>query len=129
MLLTVQSTPEDFFTIAIMFVVALGFVATTLVVTHFLGPNRKSKVKEETFECGVESQGNARLPFSIKYFLVAILFVLFDVEVIFMYPWAVNFAKEIPTQGLFYFLEMLTFIGFLLVGFYYIIKKGALEWK
>jgi NADH-quinone oxidoreductase subunit A len=129
MLLTVLSTPEDFFPIAIMFFVALGFVATTLVGTHFLGPKRKSKIKEETFECGIESQGNARLPFSIKYFLVAILFVLFDVEVIFMYPWAVNFAKEIPTQGLKYFLEMLTFVGFLLVGFYYIIKKGALDWE
>jgi NADH-quinone oxidoreductase subunit A len=125
MLLTVQSTPEDFFPIAMMFFVALGFVATTLVATHLLGPKRKSKIKEEAFECGVESQGNARLPFSIKYFLVAILFVLFDVEVIFMYPWAVNF-KQLGITG---FLEMLAFVGFLLVGFYYIIKKGALKWE
>jgi NADH-quinone oxidoreductase subunit A len=124
MLLTVQSTPEDFFPIAIMFFVALGFVGLVLVVTHYLGPDRKTKVKQEAFECGVESQGNARLPFSIKYFLVAILFVLFDVEVIFMYPWAVNFA-ELGLQG---FVEMLTFVGFLLVGFYFIIKKGALDW-
>jgi NADH-quinone oxidoreductase subunit A len=125
MLLTVQSTPEDFFPIAMMFFVALGFVATTLVATHLLGPKRKSKIKEEAFECGIESQGNARLPFSIKYFLVAILFVLFDVEVIFMYPWAVNF-KHLGITGLF---EMLTFVAFLLVGFYYIIKKGALKWE
>jgi len=125
MLLTVQSSPEDFFPIAMMFFVALGFVATTLVATHLLGPKRKSKVKEEAFECGIESQGNARLPFSIKYFLVAILFVLFDVEVIFMYPWAVNF-KHLGITG---FFEMLTFVGFLLVGFYYIIKKGALKWE
>jgi NADH-quinone oxidoreductase subunit A len=124
MLLTVQSTPEDFFPIAIMFFVALGFVGLVLGVTHYLGPDRKTKVKQEAFECGVESQGNARLPFSIKYFLVAILFVLFDVEVIFMYPWAVNFA-ELGLQG---FVEMLTFVGFLLVGFYFIIKKGALDW-
>jgi NADH-quinone oxidoreductase subunit A len=125
MLLTVQSTPEDFFPIAMMFFVAMGFVATTLVATHLLGPKRKSKIKEEAFECGIESQGNARLPFSIKYFLVAILFVLFDVEVIFMYPWAVNF-KHLGITGLF---EMLTFVAFLLVGFYYIIKKGALKWE
>lgn len=125
MLLTVQSTPEDFFPIAIMFVVAMGFVATTLIATHLLGPSRKSKIKQDVFECGIESQGNARLPFSIKYFLVAILFVLFDVEVIFMYPWAVNF-KELGIVG---FIEMLTFITFLLVGFYYIIKKGALKWE
>ncbi|MBL7888864.1 MAG: NADH-quinone oxidoreductase subunit A [Bacteroidia bacterium] len=120
-----QSAPIDFFPIALMFVVALGFVVTTMFVTHLLGPKRKSKIKNDTFECGIEVQGNARIPFSIKYFLVAILFVLFDVEVIFMYPWAVNF-KELGLLG---FIEMLTFVAFLLVGFYYIIKKGALKWE
>lgn len=123
--LTANSTPVDFFPMALMFIAALGFVLTTLVATHLLGPKKKSKIKSETFECGVESQGNARLPFSIKYFLVAILFVLFDVEVIFMYPWAVNF-KELGVLG---FVEMLTFVAFMLVGFYYIIKKGALNWE
>lgn len=119
------SAPIDFLPIALMFIVALGFVVTTMFVTHLLGPKRKSKIKTDTFECGIESQGNARIPFSIKYFLVAILFVLFDVEVIFMYPWAVNF-KNLGLPG---FLEMLTFVAFLLVGFYYIIKKGALKWE
>ena len=85
--------------IAIMFVLAFGFVATTMAVTHALGPKRKSKTKLDPFECGIESQGNARVPFNIKYFLVAILFVLFDVEVIFMYPWAVNF-KDLGTSWL-----------------------------
>lgn len=121
----VTSTPVDFLPIALMFVVAMGFVVTTLWVTHKLGPKRKSKIKDDTFECGIEVQGNARIPFSIKYFLVAILFVLFDVEVIFMYPWAVNF-KQLGLTG---FVEMLTFVAFLLVGFYYIIKKGALKWE
>jgi NADH-quinone oxidoreductase subunit A len=125
MLLTVQSTPLDFVPIAITFVVAVGFVVFMLFLTHKLGPKKKSKVKLDTFECGIEVQGNARVPFSIKYFLVAILFVLFDVEVIFMYPWAVNF-KGLGLTG---FVEMLTFVGFLLVGFYYIIKKGALKWE
>ena len=110
---------------ALMFVVAMGFVVTTMFATHQLGPKKKSKIKSETFECGIESEGNARLPFSIKYFLVAILFVLFDVEVIFMYPWAVNF-KDL---GMFGFLEMILFMGFLLLGFFYIIKKGALKWE
>ena len=79
-------------------IVALGFVVVTLVATHFLGPRRKTKDKLTTFEAGVKSIGNARQPFSIKYFLVAILFVLFDVEVIFMYPWAVNF-REMGVEG------------------------------
>jgi NADH-quinone oxidoreductase subunit A len=111
--------------IAIMFVLAFGFVATTMVVTHALGPKKKSKTKLDPFECGIEPQGNARVPFNIKYFLVAILFVLFDVEVIFMYPWAVNF-KDLGLPG---FLEMLVFIGLLLIGFFYLIKKGALNWE
>ena len=111
--------------IGLMFIVALGFVGTTMLLTHWLGPHRKTKIKLESFECGIEAQGNARLPFNIKYFLVAILFVLFDVEVIFMYPWAVNF-KELGMAG---FVEMILFIGFLLVGFFYLLKKGALKWE
>lgn len=115
---------RDFLPIFIMFIVASGFVAFTMFVTHILGPKRKSGVKNETFECGIESVGNARSPFSIKYFLVAILFVLFDIEVIFMYPWAVNF-RELGVNGL---IEMFAFIGLLLVGFVYIMKKKALDW-
>jgi len=125
MLIAIANSPVDFLPIALMFIVAMGFVAGTLFITHKLGPQRKSKIKTDTFECGIEVQGNARIPFSIKYFLVAILFVLFDVEVIFMYPWAVNFKK----LGLLGLVEMLTFVAFLLVGFYYIIKKGALKWE
>ena len=115
----------DYIAIALMFFVALGFIATTMFITHWLGPKRKSKTKLEAFECGIEAKGNARMPFNIKYFIVAILFVLFDVEVIFMYPWAVNF-REFGVEG---FLQMILFIGLLLVGFFYIIKKGALEWE
>ncbi len=116
------------------FLVAAGFVGTTMVVTHVLGPRRKTKKKLETFECGIEVQGNARVPFSVKYFLVAILFVLFDVEVIFMYPWAVNFADPDgaagPQEGLgaIGLFSMMTFILLFLVGFYYILRKGALKW-
>lgn len=119
------SSPADYIPVAIMFVVAMGFVLTTIFVTHLLGPNRKSKIKLDTFECGIESKDNARVPFSIKYFLIAILFVLFDVEIIFMYPWAVNFL-DMGMEG---FLKMLIFLGLLLIGFFYILKKGALKWE
>jgi NADH-quinone oxidoreductase subunit A len=115
----------EYLPIALMFVFALGFVVTTMIATHALGPKRKSKTKLDTFECGIESKGNARAPFNIKYFLVAILFVLFDVEVIFMYPWAVNF-RTLGEQGL---IQMTVFIVLLLIGFFYIIKKGALKWE
>jgi NADH-quinone oxidoreductase subunit A len=115
----------EYMPIALMFLFAAGFVSLTMVATHWLGPKRRTKVKLESFECGIEPRGNARVPFPIRYFLVAILFVLFDVEVIFMYPWAVNF-KEFGMTGL---LQMLVFISMLLVGFFYIIRKRALEWK
>ncbi|HEY8403790.1 MAG TPA: NADH-quinone oxidoreductase subunit A [Flavobacteriales bacterium] len=115
---------EQYYPVLIMAGLALGFVITTMVVSHLIGPKRKSELKESSFECGVESQGNARTPFSIKYFLVAILFVLFDVEVIFMYPWAVNFRE----LGLFGLVEMFTFMGMMIVGLIYIVKRGALKW-
>ena len=114
----------EFLPIFLMFLVALGFVLFTIWVTHKLGPRKKSEVKNDAFECGIESIGNARTPFSIKYFLVAILFVLFDIEVIFMYPWAVNF-KSLGIWGL---VEMFIYVAIILIGFAYIIKKDALKW-
>src|SRR5678815_1004778 len=120
-----QHLPSDFFPIVLQFIVAAGFVVTTMAATHLLGPKRKSKIKLESFECGIEGQGNARVPFSIKYFLVAILFVLFDIEVIFMYPWATNF-KELGMLGV---IEVFSFIALLLVGFYYMLAKKALKWE
>ncbi|MFN8714890.1 MAG: NADH-quinone oxidoreductase subunit A [Bacteroidota bacterium] len=116
---------RDYLPIVFTFIVAGGFVATTLVVTHLLGPKRKTKKKLDTFECGIEIQGNARVPFSVKYFIAAILFVLFDVEVIFMYPWAVNF-KQLGVVGM---IEMFSFMACFIIGFYYIIKRGALKWE
>jgi NADH-quinone oxidoreductase subunit A len=104
---------------------AVGFVAGTIVASGKLGPKRSSKVKESNFECGIESLGSTRIPFSVKYFLVAILFVLFDVEVIFLYPWAINF-KQLGIEGM---IKMVLFMLLLLVGFFYIIKKKALEWE
>jgi NADH-quinone oxidoreductase subunit A len=120
-----DSSPVAYLPIVLMFLVALGFVLTTIIASHLLGPKRNTKIKLDSFECGIESQGNARLPFSIKYFLTAILFVLFDIEVIFMYPWAVNF-KELGMLGV---IEVFSFIALLLVGFYYMLSKKALKWE
>lgn len=121
-------TSTDYQPILLQFLVAFTFVVIVMVVTHTVVTSRRkirTLKKEENFECGIEVQGNARFPFSIKYFLIAILFVLFDVEVIFIYPWAINFK----TADWSVFLEMLIFIGIFLFGFYYIYKKGALDWN
>ncbi len=121
----VQSLPVNYLPIIFQMIVAIGFVVTTMFFTHKLGPKRNTQDKLTPFESGIEVVGNARTPISIKYFLVAILFVLFDVEVIFMYPWAVNF-RDLGKTGL---VEMFIFMGTLLLGFFYIIKKGALDWE
>ena len=120
-----NTTQLDYFPILMQLFLAVGFVVATIVGSSFLGPKRHSVNKDKNFECGIESVGNARIPFSVKYFLVAILFVLFDVEVIFLYPWAINF-KELGVEGM---IKMVIFMMMLLVGFFYIIKKRALEWE
>lgn len=119
------TTPFSYFPIVLQLIAALGFVGLTMLGTHLLGPKRKTSDKLATFESGIEQRGNARQPVAIKYFLTAILFVLFDVEVIFFYPYAVNF-RELGWEG---FTAMLLFVAFFLGGFIYIIKKGALKWE
>ncbi|WP_223708272.1 NADH-quinone oxidoreductase subunit A [Niabella beijingensis] len=100
-------------------------IVTLMGVTHLLGPKRKTADKLQNFASGIESHGEARQPIAIKYFLTAILFVLFDVEVIFFYPYAVNF-KELGWSG---FYAVLLFVAFFLCGFIYIVKRGALKWE
>ncbi len=117
--------PYDYVPILLQFLVAIGFVVITLVATHMLGPRQKGIRKDASFECGLDSIGNARNPFSVKYFMTAILFVLFDVEIIFLYPWAVNFKK----LGWFGFIEMFIFLSLLMAGFYYVLMKGILKWE
>jgi NADH-quinone oxidoreductase subunit A len=125
MLLLKEYLPADYLPILIQLGLALLFIIATMIATHALGPKRHGAVKDESWECGIEPVGDARAPISVKYFLVAILFVLFDVEIIFMYPWAVNFKH----LGWFGFWEMITFMGLLLVGFYYVILKKVLKWE
>jgi NADH-quinone oxidoreductase subunit A len=122
---TAGARPNDYLPIVLQLVFAIAFVAVMMGVTHLLGPKRKTSDKLQNFESGIEIQGNARQPMAIKYFLVAILFVLFDVEVIFFYPYAVNF-RSLGWDG---FAAVVMFVGFFLCGFYYILKKGALKWE
>ncbi len=120
-----SNSAVNYFPIGVQLIFAAGFVATMIGVSAWVGPKRKTADKLENFASGIETHGNARQPMAIKYFLVAILFVLFDVEVIFFYPYAVNF-RELGWGG---FGAVLMFVAFFLVGFIYIIKKGALKWE
>jgi NADH-quinone oxidoreductase subunit A len=119
------STASTYLPLALQVLIAVGLVAFLMVATHLLGPRRKTSDKLQNFTSGIESHGDARQPMAIKYFLTAILFVLFDVEVIFFYPYAVNF-KGLGWDG---FWAVALFVGFFLCGFIYIIKKGALKWE
>ncbi|MCX6298689.1 MAG: NADH-quinone oxidoreductase subunit A [Bacteroidetes bacterium] len=120
-----SNSAVDYLPIGLQCIFSAGFVATMIGVSAMLCPKRKTADKLENFASGVETHGNARQPMAIKYFLVAILFVLFDVEVIFFYPYAVNF-RELGWAG---FSALLMFVGFFLVGFIYILKKDALQWE
>jgi NADH-quinone oxidoreductase subunit A len=111
--------------VGIQLFVVVGLILFLLFVTHWLGPKRKTADKLENFTSGIATHGEARQPMAIKYFLVAILFVLFDVEVIFFYPYAVNF-KALGWEG---FWAVLMFVSFFLCGFIYVIKKDALKWE
>lgn len=122
---TAVNSSMNYLPIVLQLLFAILFVGAMMGITHVLGPKRKTSDKLENFESGIESVGNARQPMAIKYFLVAILFVLFDVEVIFFYPYAVNF-RALQWDG---FIAVVIFVAFFLAGFIYIIKKGALHWE
>jgi NADH-quinone oxidoreductase subunit A len=107
-----------------MAVVALGFAAFTLTASHFLGKRVYDRAKLMPYECGVTPVGTARERFHTRFYLVAMLFIVFDIETVFLYPWAIVF-KQLRVFGL---IEMAVFVAILLVGFVYIWGKGALEW-
>ena len=123
--ITDVNNADSYLPIAIQLIFAVIFIGAMMAITHWIGPKRKTSDKLENFASGIESHGDARQPMAIKYFLVAILFVLFDVEVIFFYPYAINF-RQLGWAG---FGAVLMFIAFFLAGFFYIIKKGALNWE
>ena len=110
--------------ILIFVAVAIGFAAFTLLLSRFVQAGKYNKVKIEPYECGIEPKTDARDRYSIRYYLVAMLFVIFDVETVFMFPWAVR-MEQLAVFGL---IEMLVFLLILVVGYFYAWRKGALEW-
>lgn len=110
--------------ILIFLLVAIGFAVVTILFAWALGPARYNKVKLEPYECGIEPIGDARDRYSVRYYLVAMLFVIFDIETVFLFPWAV-ILDELAIFGL---VEMAVFLGILIVGYFYAWRKGALEW-
>jgi len=120
-----SNNAANYLPIALQLIFAVGLVATIIGISSWIGPKRKTADKLQNFESGIEIKGNARQPMAIKYFLVAILFVLFDVEVIFFYPYAVNF-RELKWEG---FMAVILFVSLFIAGLIYIFKKGALKWE
>ncbi|MCX8011807.1 MAG: NADH-quinone oxidoreductase subunit A [Desulfobacterota bacterium] len=115
----------EYLNILILMVIILGFAGITLLLSAFLGPKRKNEAKLMPYECGVDPIGTARHRFSIKFYITTMIFILFDIEALFLYPWAVIYRK----LGVFGLIEMGIFILLLLVGFVYVWKKGAFEWE
>jgi NADH-quinone oxidoreductase subunit A len=114
----------------IILIIIIGFIFSIILlkVDEWVGPRKPSIEKMTTYESGMEPIRTARERFSVKYYMVAILFILFDVEVVFLYPWAVNYKQLSKEFGLFVFIEMFVFIMILLIGYFYIWKKGAFKW-
>ena len=121
----------DYLPILLMFIVAAGFAVGNIILSQFVGQRKRTRTKLMPYECGKDPVGSARERFSVKFYLIAMLFILFDIEVIFLVPWAVVF-KSLAAQGTdmrwFVYLEMMVLIGLLLVGYIYVVKKGAFDW-
>lgn len=115
---------EQLFPILLLVIISTGLACILVFLSIFIGRRTKQGKKGRPYECGVEPEGTTREPFPVKFYMVAILFILFDIEVVFLYPWAVISGK----LGVFGFLEMLVFVLILLVGYFYILGKGALKW-
>jgi NADH-quinone oxidoreductase subunit A len=115
----------EYLAILIYMAIIIAFAVFVIVATHLLGQKKPSAVKQAPYECGVTTIGSSFRRIPIKYYIIAMLFLLFDIEVVFLYPWAVVF-KEFK---LYAFISMAVFIGILLIAYIYIWKKGALEWE
>ena len=115
---------REYIPVLLFLLVAIAFGGGTIGLSSIIVPRRRNPVKMSSYECGVEPVGDARERFSVKFYLVAVLFILFDIEAVFLYPWAVTFHQ----LGLYGLIEMVLFIVILLVGYLYLLKKRALEW-
>ena len=119
---------ENYLPILVIFVLAAGFAFVSLIITHLVGPRVTNAVKMMPYESGVDQVGKTRIRFSIRFFLIALLFIIFDIEIVFLYPWAVVF-KDFLSAGSFIFFEMVVFLAILVFGFVYVWRNGALEWE
>ncbi|MBI5119281.1 NADH-quinone oxidoreductase subunit A [Candidatus Poribacteria bacterium] len=119
---------SDYIPILVMFVFVFGFAAFSLIITHIFGPRRAGREKLEPYESGMPPLGETHRRTSVKYYLFAMFFIIFDVEVIFLYPWAVIFKKYVADTPLI-LMEMFTFLIVLIVGLVYVWRKGGLEWE
>src|SRR5918912_3298899 len=120
---------RDYLPILLQIVVAIIFAASALIVSVLVGKTgKRTPTKDMAYECGMIPQGEIQPRFSVKFYLVAMLFILFDLEIVFMYPWAVVY-REMIAEGSTVFWSMLSFISILMVGYVYALKKGALDWR
>ena len=117
----------DYIPVVLLALIGTGFTVVILVLSHFTGPHKYDPVKEIAYESGMDPAGDARFRFNVKFYLLAMMFILFDIEVVFLFPWAVVF-KDLLVLGNFILYEMAAFIGLLLFGYFYLLKKGAFEW-
>ncbi len=127
-----QFSLYDYLPILLMFVVAAGFAVGNVLLSQLVGQRKRTRTKLMPYECGKDPVGSARERFSVKFYLIAMIFILFDIEVIFLVPWAVVFKTlSSPTYGLktLAYVEMMLFIALLLVGYVYVVRKGAFEWS
>ena len=122
---------SDYLPILLMFIVAGGFAVGNIILSQFVGQRKRTKTKLMPYECGKDPVGSARERFSVKFYLIAMIFILFDIEVIFLVPWAVvykSLASQTADMRLFVYLEMMVFVLLLLAGYIYVVKKGAFDW-
>jgi NADH-quinone oxidoreductase subunit A len=121
---------QDYIPVLLQVAVAGGMALAILILSVVLGRSAKTnRIKDTAYECGMLPVGDGQARFSVKFYLVAMLFVIFDIEVVFLYPWAVNFRQMIGEKDLTMVWSMAGFVGILFVGYLYALRKGALSWK
>jgi NADH-quinone oxidoreductase subunit A len=121
---------KDYLPILLQAIVAIGFTASALILSVVIGrAGRNNPTKDTAYECGMPVEPGPLPRFGVKFYLMAMLFILFDIEIVFMYPWAVVYREFVATKGPSIFGSMLSFVGILTAGYFYAIKKGALDWK
>ncbi len=121
---------KDYLPVLLQVLVAIGFAAAALIVSVILGKTgKRNPTKDSAYECGMKPEGPSQPRFSVKFYVVAMLFILFDIEIVFMYPWAVVYREFLVAHGAQIFWSMLSFVSVLTVGYVYAVMKGALDWK